>query len=140
MTAAAERRDIEQLIGEEPYRFEFFQAVRVLERLLRERNAPGRFANPQTEAVRFAAHNSTTFPASEIQSLQWREGRAPLMVVNFMGLTGPEGVLPLYYTQFVAERVRAKDTAARDFLDIFNHRMISLFYQAWEKYRFAIAY
>src|SRR5271169_6901765 len=127
MTPVAERQDIEKLIGEEPYRFSFFQAVRTLERLLRERNAPGRFAHPQTEAVRFAAHNSNAFPASEIQSLQWREGRAPLMVVNFMGLTGPQGVLPLYYTQFVAERVRAKDGSSRDFLDIFNHRMISLF-------------
>ncbi len=140
MTPAAERQDIERVIGEEPYRFSFFQAVRVLERLLRDRNVPGRFANPRTEAVRFAAHNSNAFPASEIQSLQWRGERAPLMVVNFMGLTGPEGVLPLYYTQFVADRVRAKDTAPRDFLDIFNHRMISLFYQAWERYRFTVQY
>ncbi len=139
-TSHVPQADIEKVIGEEPYRFEFFQAVRVIERLLRERNVPGRFANPQTEVVRFAAHNSTAFPASEIQSLQWREGRAPLMVVNFMGLTGPEGVLPLYYTQFVAERVRARDTALRDFLDIFNHRMISLFYQAWERYRFTVQY
>ena len=137
---AAEQQDIERVLGEEPYRFEFFQAVRLLERVLRDRAAPGRFVNPQTEAVRFAVHNTNAFPASQIQSLTWREGRPPLMVVNFMGLTGPEGVLPLYYTQFVAERVRARDTALRDFLDIFNHRMISLFYQAWERYRFTVQY
>jgi type VI secretion system protein ImpH len=136
----AEQQDIERVLGEEPYRFEFFQAVRLLERVLRDRVAPGRFVNPQTEAVRFAVHNTNAFPASQIQSLAWREGRPPLMVVNFMGLTGPEGVLPLYYTQFVAERVRARDTALRDFLDIFNHRMISLFYQAWERYRFTVQY
>ena len=140
MTPAAEQVDIERLIGEEPYRFEFFQAVRVLERLLRDRTVPGRFANPQTEVARFAAHNTNTFPASEIQALQWREGRPPLMVVNFMGLTGPEGVLPLYYTQYVAERVRARDTALRDFFDVFNHRIISLFYQAWERYKFTVQY
>src|SRR5207302_6900125 len=64
----------------------------------------------------------------------------PLVVINFMGLTGPSGVLPLYYTEMLLERLRQKDPVLRDFLDIFNHRMISLFYQAWEKYRFTIAY
>jgi type VI secretion system protein ImpH len=38
------------------------------------------------------------------------------------------------------ERVRRKDCTLRDFLDIFNHRFISLFYRAWEKYRFPAAY
>jgi type VI secretion system protein ImpH len=38
------------------------------------------------------------------------------------------------------ERLRSRDTTMRDFFDIFQHRAISLFYQAWEKYRFPIAY
>jgi type VI secretion system protein ImpH len=50
------------------------------------------------------------------------------------------GALPLYYTELVIQRIRVRDTAMRDFLDTFNHRIISLFYQAWEKYRFTIAY
>jgi len=69
-----------------------------------------------------------------------RDWRPPHMRVNFMGLTGPQGVLPLCYTEFVMERSQRRDTAASDFFDIFNHRMVSLFYQAWEKYRFTVSY
>jgi type VI secretion system protein ImpH len=60
------------------------------------------------------------------------------MSVNFMGLVGPTGVLPLDYTTLVAQRVQARDTAFRDFLDIFQHRLISLFYRAWLKHRFLV--
>jgi type VI secretion system protein ImpH len=129
----------EELMGE-PYCFEFFQAVRLLEHFSRGRTPVGRFANPQTEVVRFGIESTLAFPASAIQSLEAREGKPPIMRLNFIGLTGPLGVLPLYYTQLVADRARARDTAMRDFLDIFNHRMVSLFYQAWEKYRFGIEY
>jgi type VI secretion system protein ImpH len=38
------------------------------------------------------------------------------------------------------DRVRNKDFSISEFFDIFNHRMISLFYQAWEKYRFTLSY
>jgi type VI secretion system protein ImpH len=63
-----------------------------------------------------------------------------MLRVNFMGLTGPMGLLPLYYSSLIRERLRARDFAMRDFLDIFNHRAISLFYRAWEKHHFTVAY
>jgi type VI secretion system protein ImpH len=114
--------------------------VRLLARLRQDGREVGRFHPPSTELVRFSAYNTVSFPASEIQALTTREDGPPLLSVNFMGLTGATGVLPLYYTELVMDRLRAKDSGLRDFLDIFNHRAISLFYQAWEKYRFPVAY
>src|SRR5262249_14732532 len=32
------------------------------------------------------------------------------------------------------------DRALKDFLDLFNHRFISLFYRAWEKHQFGVTY
>jgi type VI secretion system protein ImpH len=123
----------------EPFSFEFFQAVRLLERFLEERAGVGHFVPPSSEAVHFAAHPSLAFPASQIQALDWPDDGPVHMTVNFMGLTGPEGVLPNPYTSLIIERMRSSDNAIREFLDIFNHRAISLFYRAWRKYRFDVA-
>ncbi len=131
--------ELAALLRSNPWSFEFFQAVRVLQSLYESREPVGHFSTPKSEAVRFRAHPSTVFPASQIQALEAGEGQ-PVMDVNFMGLFGPLGVLPLYYTELIGERARIRDTGLREFLDIFNHRMISLFYRAWEKYRFPAAY
>jgi type VI secretion system protein ImpH len=135
-------RAVEKLLRETPQEFEFFQAVRLFERLFPWRAPVGRFVSPAREVVRFGAHASMPFPASRIQRVEWPQslGGAPRMVINFLGLVGPSGLLPLYYTELVVHRIREKDHALRDFLDMFHHRMTSLFYQAWEKYRFTIAY
>jgi type VI secretion system protein ImpH len=139
---AARYRAVEALLHKTPYEFEFFQAVRLFERISPGRGPVGRWVTPSKEVLRFCAHASLPFPASRIQRVDWptEAGQAPRMVINFMGLTGPAGVLPLYYTAMIVDRLRSKDHGLREFLDIFNHRMVSLFYQAWEKYRFAIAY
>lgn len=124
------------------YRFEFFQAVRLLARLRPDREPIGRDADPSKEVVRFRSHVSLSFPPSPIHAINRNErsDRPIEMTVAFMGLTGPLGVLPSHYTELLLERMRVKDTTLRDFLDLFNHRMISLFYRAWEKHHCAIGY
>lgn len=131
---------IRELMEDEPFRVRFFQAVRLMERLAADREMVGRFVHPKSEAVHFSARQSISFPASEVHSTEWPEGKPPKMVVNFMGLTGPVGVLPIYYTEMIMHRALAKDRAVGEFFDIFNHRVISLFYRAWEKYRFTLPY
>ena len=132
---------VEQLRAK-PWSVSFFQAVRLLRRAFPQRGAVGEFVPPASEPVRFQANPSLGFPASEIQSLDWPEtGDSPAqMKVNFMGLCSPSGVMPTPYTELILERAQKKDNGFRDFLDIFNHRLISLFYRAWEKYRFFVRY
>jgi type VI secretion system protein ImpH len=131
---------MEEALQEEPFDFNFFQAVRLLSRLLPDLKPVGHFSDPGTEIVRFGAATDLGFPSSQIAALDLPEGAQPKMDVNFMGLTGPHGVLPLYYSALVRERQRASDSSLRAFLNIFNHRAISLFYRAWEKHHFTIGY
>ncbi len=131
-----------QELFDEPYRFEFFQAVRLLERMYPDRNPVGQDPEASREVVRFRTRQTLSFPPCEIHDLthDGNDDRAPEMTVSFMGLTGPVGLLPHQYTELVMDRARYQDTALWHFLDIFNHRMISLFYRVWEKYHFPIAY
>jgi type VI secretion system protein ImpH len=131
---------IERVLRDDPWSFEFFQAVALLQHLRSECQPVGRFTNPAEEAVRFTTTDSLAFPASQIQAIAWKDGAPAEMKVNFMGLTGPSGVLPYCYSELILERARAKDRALREFLDIFNHRLISFFYRAWEKHRFPVTY
>lgn len=138
--AAVKETPILETFKRTPQTFEFFQVIRVLERLQPDRKPLGYFVSPGQEVVRMGAHASMSFPASYIQDASWKDGEAPFLLVNFMGLTGPMGVLPHYYTVLVMDRLRVKDRVLRDFLDLFNHRLISLFYRAWEKYHYGVAY
>ena len=59
----------------------------------------------------------------------------------FMSLLGSGGALPIFYTELLAERETFhRDTAARAFLDIFQHRAVSLFYESWRKNRLAVQF
>ncbi len=131
---------------EQPNTFDFYQAVRLLERHWHQqdpqRRSVGKDGPPDRETVRFKALPSLSFPGCDIADVKQPQSTAaagessPLeMFVTFMGLTGPAGVLPDHYTTLLLERLRERDHALLDFLDIFNHRAISHMYRAWEKYR-----
>ena len=123
-----------QRLQAEPHRFGFFQAVRLL---YRSRGFGARSAASEVGPLRFSAPPSLAFPASEIHDLQApaSEDDVPTMQVNFFGLTGPSGVLPRAYTEWLIERRQRNDPVMRDFFDIFNTRLLSLFWRAWAKYR-----
>jgi type VI secretion system protein ImpH len=127
-------------LQDDAHSFGFFQAVALLQRMLSDRRPVGHFFSPEDEAVRFHVNPRMGFPASEIQQLQLHKGAPADMMVNFMGLTGPQGVLPYVYSELILERLRSKDRSLASFLDIFNHRAISLFYRAWQRTRFPVNY
>ena len=52
--------------------------------------------------------------------------------VNFLGLFGPNGPIPLHITEYARERQRhARDHTLVEFLESFQSSYLSLFYRAW---------
>lgn len=133
------RASVAEGLFAEAHRFDFYQAVRLLEVMFPHRKRTGEAGDPDTDVVRFRSRVAFDFPPSDIDSLTRNGGGSPAeMLVNFMGLAGAQGPLPAAVTELVYRRARQNDPSFRDFLDIFNHRLVSLMYQARKKFRVAL--
>lgn len=138
---------------EQPQQFELAQAVRLLLRWLGRRGVPPDAA--LSDILRFQNSLSLSFPASQIEALasdadaagppaSIRPGGAQLprivLTPAIMGLLGVAGTLPFHDTERIAAaQWRDKDDGPRAFLDLFSHRLVSLFCRAWGKYRLEYA-
>lgn len=123
-----------------PWLFEFNQAIRLLALDACNRGAP--ISDHLPAHIRFRTPASLAFPPSELVALtdQHAADESSTLLdlcVSFFGLTGPSGVLPTRYTELLIDRKNHfRDTTLHDFLDLFSHRAIALFYAAGQKYRF----
>jgi len=129
--------DVAALLREEPYRFELYQAIRLLELMAPERRPVGSSSLVRKEAVRFSASTRLSFPTSDIERLDPPEDPRdpPVMKVTAFSIASAHGPLPPPYAELVEHRVRMKDTGIAAFLDIFNHRLIAILHRVRRVHR-----
>lgn len=130
-------------LTEEPYRFDFFRAVRLLECAHPERPRVGYSQTLTEDSVRFCQRASLAFAPCTIPEYHPTDesGAAARLYVNFVGLLGPNGPMPLPFTEYIRHRdYNEHDQMLSRFLDIFNHRAISFFYRAWACNQQAISF
>lgn len=142
---------------DQPYRFQFFQAVRMLELWLKKNGLPREGA--VASFLRFQNSLSLNFPASQLEAmdtepralardsvalgeaLQRGELKYIRITPAFMGFLGTAGALPAHYTERIAAHaLYERDDGPRAFLDTFSNRTLALFYEAWRKYRLELQY
>lgn len=128
---------LERTLHEEPWRFEYRQALRLLELSRPGKKPLGVGIDPGKEAVRICSDATFGFPASDISRITAPESPSDpaVMDIGVIGLAGGMGPLPAVYTELIQERLRRKDTAFKAFLDMFNHRLASLLYRMWKTHR-----
>ena len=148
----------------------FFKAVWLLERELNGGIMVGDRGPVSEEWIRFRPDVSLGFPPTDLRRItECRHADSDRnyyrVDVTFLGLYGVATPLPLHYAvdilrsvepaakhapseQPVSEGDRraapstpeTDTTPVRSFLDLFHHRLISLFYRSWTKYRYDVAF
>jgi len=115
-----------------PYRFSFFQAVYLLEQNNPASDRVGAFGKPEAETVRLGNVDSLSFPPNQIQSISEsgiEDHDSYLLRTTLSGLFGVLSPLPTCYTASIVsfqDEGKEERHRLRDFLDIFNHRLLSL--------------
>lgn len=144
MADSAGRADhpLKTALQKEGFRFSFFQAVRLLQQVRPEAPRIGFQGPPAQESVRLRPSLNLGFATSDVASIKEVPGPNGTsryeITTNFLSLYGSVSPLPIYYTEDLL--AQEDDSLQREFLDLFHHRLLSFFYRAWEKYRFAIQF
>lgn len=113
-------------------RFGFFGLLRWLSANHTHLPAVGDALRPQDEMVRLGQKPSMTFAPREIADVHVRDDARLGVRVFGLGMLGPNGAMPLQFSDFVRERTESRqDSTLADFLDIFHHRYLSQLYRAW---------
>lgn len=121
-----------------PRDFEFFQLLHLIEWIDRQSVPPGGAGPARAEGVRLRPAVSLGFPVSDLDAAAWREypERGRLLITStFLGLYGSHSPLAAHFTEALLPE-REDDERVRDFLDILHHRVLSLLFRVWVKYRY----
>ncbi|MBU2550296.1 MAG: type VI secretion system baseplate subunit TssG [Proteobacteria bacterium] len=130
---------------ESGHRFSFFQALRLIELIHPEAPRLGGRGPAAREIVRLRPDLSLVFPKSDLKAIE-REAGTPeglerfLVTVGFLGLYGSVSPLPTFYTESIYADDDPDAVRVRRFLDVFHHRLTSLFYRTWWKYRYTVQF
>ena len=121
----------------EPWNYDFFQALRRLECESPQLPRFGHSLRLADDPVRFGQQLDCAFAPATLAALTPASEQGPARLEQFFfGLGGPNGPLPLHLTEYMRERQRNNaDSTSKRFLDVFHHRLLSLFYRAWAEAR-----
>jgi type VI secretion system protein ImpH len=137
-TQRSSTTSVVQRLFKDPYDFSFLQAVRLFQKLLPNGEVIGTTLNPSEDPISFSGRYTYSLPSSDIYRVYVTDNK-PVMEVNFWNIAGPHGALPNPLSEKVVERIREGDFALKEFIDIFNHRLLSVYYCVAQKYSFVLS-
>ncbi|WP_261644125.1 type VI secretion system baseplate subunit TssG [Erwinia mallotivora] len=116
--------------NEQPWDAGFISLMRAIAAKNPSTPHPGTSTLPSQEKYRIGQLATMIFSPREIARISTEEGRTRLQLFG-LGIWGPQGAMPLGISELIYSRAELHDQTMIDFLDIFHHRALSLFYRAW---------
>lgn len=121
-------------------RYNFYQLVELLNQMAVACQNSSGTPKPADEAIRFKSTASLAFPTRDVIALETSERGQFELEVSFLGLHGSQSPLPGYYLDALAWEDAQNENRLTDFLNVFNHRLLTLLHQTWRKYRYYICF
>jgi type VI secretion system protein ImpH len=118
----------------EPWRFDFYNVLRQIERANANKPRIGDSAARRDEYLDLGQDPYLEFPASNLEAVD-EHGDRLRIIVKFLGLLGPQGALPLSTTDESLGWLIMRDDAFPRFLDLLNNRFLQLFFRSWSDAR-----
>lgn len=119
-------------LPEEARRYSLFAMLRLLEQLHNSRPRLGESRRAKDDALRLQQIPHLAFAPTDVHTLSNAEEGPAILEQYSFGVFGPNGSLPLHLTEHAFERRNQfNDRTFSDFVNLFHHRLISLFYRAW---------
>jgi len=120
-------------LAEKPFAFDFYAALRLLQSCFPDQPRFGYSGSPKQDPVRLAQSPALDFAPATMESIQRKDpSRPPVVYSRHFGLLGPNGPMPLCYTEFAHDRIlHHGDSTFSDFCNIFHHRLLSFFFRSW---------
>jgi len=121
---------LKQLPLNTPWAANFLATLRQLSALAQDNPIPGNALSYKNENFRLSQAVSLAFPASEVASIRWQTDQLAIKLYS-LGVWGPQGPLPLHFSELALTRFQQQDSALIDFIDLFHHRSMAIFFRAW---------
>ncbi len=117
--------------------YNFSQLVELLHQI-KDEDPEGESSDSSSKLL-FASNPSLGFASSDVTALDDVGLDKLRLETTFFGMSGAQSPLPGFFLEDILTE-DAETGLRKPFLDFFNHRLISLIYQIWRKYRYYIRF
>lgn len=113
-----------------PWETSFISLMRAMAARIPDMPAPGKAIRPSQEPFRLGQVAQMAFAPREVARIREADGKVEVDLFS-LGIWGPQGAMPLHFSEQAYAWSEHQDRTLTNFVNIFHHRALSLFYRAW---------